>query len=87
VRKEGMPALVREFAVVLKEVESFEPEQLEAAAKAFCEAKAVKIGDLNHALRVATTGVMVGPGLFDILAILGREETLTRIDAALQLRV
>ena len=53
------------------------------AAKAFCEAKGVRIGDLNHALRVATTGVMVGPGMFDILAVLGREETLKRIEKAL----
>jgi glutamyl-tRNA synthetase len=87
VRKEGFPALLREFAGLLQKVEPFEPDKLEATAKGFCEAKGIKIGDLNHALRVATTGVMVGPGMFDILAILGREETVRRIETALQLNV
>jgi nondiscriminating glutamyl-tRNA synthetase len=82
-RKEGMPALVREFAGVLQNVEPFEAPALETAAKAFCEAKGLKIGDLNHALRVATTGVMVGPGMFDILSVLGRAEVLRRIETAL----
>jgi nondiscriminating glutamyl-tRNA synthetase len=83
--KDGMPQLVREFTSVLKDIEVFEAKSLETRAKEFCEAKSVKIGDLNHALRVATTGVMVGPGMFDILSILGRAETLRRIDAALNL--
>jgi glutamyl-tRNA synthetase len=36
-----------------------------------------------HALRVAITGVEIGPGVFDCAAILGRDETLRRIDLAL----
>jgi len=60
--KEGMPALVREFAAGLADVQPFDAATLEARAKAFCETKGVKIGELNHALRVATTGVMVGRG-------------------------
>ena len=47
--------------------------------------KGAKFGDLNHALRVATTGVMIGPGVFECLAILGKEATLGRIETALQL--
>ena len=43
----------------------------------------MKGGDLNHALRVATTGVMIGPGVFECLAILGKDETLRRIETAL----
>ena len=37
------------------------------------------LGDIIHALRVAVTGKAVGPGLYDCLAILGRETCLTRI--------
>jgi nondiscriminating glutamyl-tRNA synthetase len=85
--KDGVPKLLRQFAAVLHGVEPFEAKRLETCAKEFCEANGTKIGDLNHALRVATTGVMVGPGMFDILSILGRDETLRRIDAALQLPV
>jgi glutamyl-tRNA synthetase len=83
--KEGMPALLREAAQVLAGAEPFEAPVLEAQIKAFCEAKGAKFGDLNHALRVAVTGVMVGPGVFECLAILGRDETLRRIDGALKL--
>ena len=48
-------------------------------------ARGAKAGDLVHPLRVATTGVEVGPGLFDCLAILGRDEVLRRIQLALRL--
>ncbi len=83
--KEGMPALLAEFELVLKQVEPFDSPALEAAAKAFCEARGIKIGDLNHALRVATTGVMVGPGMFDILSVLGRDEVSRRIETTLHI--
>jgi glutamyl-tRNA synthetase len=43
----------------------------------------VKLGKLQAPLRVATTGRSVGPPLFESLEVLGREETLRRIDAAL----
>jgi glutamyl-tRNA synthetase len=43
----------------------------------------VKVGDLVHAVRVAVTGKTVGPGLYDCLAILGREQSLARIARAL----
>lgn len=83
--KEGMPQALREFAEVLKAAEPFDVPALEAKLHAFSEAKQMKAGDLNHALRVATTGVMVGPGVFECLVILGKEETLRRIEMALRL--
>jgi glutamyl-tRNA synthetase len=76
---------VREFRDVLAAFEPFEAEAVEAKLKEFCDTRQLKFGDLNHALRVATTGVTVGVSVFDGLAILGREETLRRIDAALRL--
>jgi glutamyl/glutaminyl-tRNA synthetase len=83
-QKEGMSALLREAASVLAATEPFDVATLEAKVKEFCEAKGTKFGDLNHALRVATTGVMVGPGVFDCLTILGKDETLRRIETALK---
>jgi glutamyl-tRNA synthetase len=85
-QKEGIPALLREAAQVLAGAEPFEVTALEAKIKVLCEAKGAKFGDVNHALRVATTGVMMGPGVFECLAILGKDEALRRIDAALQLK-
>ena len=51
--------------------------------RGFCEERGVNAGLLIHALRVSTTGIEVGPGVFDCLDILGRQETLRRIDLAL----
>ncbi len=84
VQKEGVPALLKEFAGVLANVEPFDPPKLEAGLRSFCEAKGIKQGDMIHALRVSTTGVTVGPGVYECLAILGREETLRRIELALR---
>ena len=83
VKKPGMPETLRDFAVEIRSLEPFDAASLETKTKAFCEARGVKLGDLNHAVRVATTGVMIGPGVFDLLAILGRDESLRRIEAAL----
>ncbi len=49
----------------------------------FLKAAGIKIGDIIHAIRVATTGQGVGPGLYDCLAILGQDETLRRIELSL----
>ncbi len=83
--KDGIPEALREFAALLKDAEPFDVPTLEAKLHAFSEAKQLKGGDLNHALRVATTGVMIGPGVFECLVIFGKAETLRRIDMALRL--
>ena len=59
--------------------------ELEAACKRIVEAAGLKIGDLIHPIRVAITGKTVGPGLYDCLAILGREQSLARLTRALPL--
>ncbi len=81
---DARPLLV-EFRAQLATVESFEPEQLEKCLKDFVAAKEIKIGQIIHALRVAVTGKAVGFGVFETLAILGRERCLARIDRALTL--
>jgi len=68
-----------QFAEYLQTVESFDAESLDTALHAFCEQAGIKIGQIIHALRVATTGQAVGFGMFETLAILGREETLARL--------
>lgn len=83
VAKAGMPEILMRFAAVLQQVEPFAAEALEQALRQFCEKTNLKAGDLIHAVRVSTTGVTVGPSLFDVLAILGREETLRRIRLAI----
>jgi glutamyl-tRNA synthetase len=61
----------------------FSAAGLEALFHAFVAARGVGLGDVVHAVRVAVSGKAVGFGLFDILAILGRESAVARIDRAL----
>lgn len=82
-RKPGATALLARFKERLATVEPFDVGSLEAALQAFVAEEGVKIGELIHPLRVAVTGKSVGPGLYDCLAILGREKCLARIDQAL----
>ena len=81
--KPGVRSLLEAFAAAIRTVEPFEPDALEEALKCVVEAAGVKTGDLVHAVRVAVTGKTVGPGLYDCLAILGRERSLARIERAL----
>ncbi len=83
-RKQGVAELLTAFRGVLVDAEPFEPHALEEKLRAFCESKQVGSGVLIHGLRVCTTGTEVGPGVFDCLAILGKDETLRRIDMGLK---
>jgi glutamyl-tRNA synthetase len=64
-------------------VEPFTVDGLEAALGRIVEAGGVKPGQVYQPIRVAVAGTTVSPGIFETLAVLGREETLRRIDAAL----
>jgi glutamyl-tRNA synthetase len=75
--------LVARFQSVLRDVDPYEPAEIEQALARFAAVQGIKIGQIVHALRVAVTGKGVGFGLFDTLAILGKNRTLARIDRAL----
>jgi len=83
VRKPGAAELLRKFRECLAAAEPFDAPALEALMHAFVAAEGIKIGEIIHAVRVAVTGKSVGLGLFDSLAILGRDHCLARIDRAL----
>ncbi|RTL71159.1 MAG: glutamate--tRNA ligase [Hyphomicrobiales bacterium] len=63
----------------LRAVEAWEPAQIEAAVRAFVDASGLKLGKVAQPLRAAITGRSVSPPIFDVMAILGREEALGRI--------
>jgi nondiscriminating glutamyl-tRNA synthetase len=83
--KGDAPAVLRAFRSELETVEPFTAAALEEKLRAFCEQRGLNAGALIHPLRVSTTGMEVGPGVFDCLEILGRQETLRRIDLGLAL--
>ena len=84
-KPEDAKPLLAEFREKLATLDPFEPAELESCLKSFVADKDIKIGQIIHALRVAVTGKAVGFGMFETLAILGRESSLARIDRALEL--
>jgi len=75
---EHLAALDAAFA----QLATFDPPSLEAALRAVADARGMKAATLIHACRVAVTGKTVSPGLFEVLALIGRERTHERLEAA-----
>jgi glutamyl-tRNA synthetase len=63
----------------LSEVRDWEPAGLEQVTRGRAEALGVKLGQLAQPLRASLTGADASPGLFEVMAVLGRDETLRRI--------
>lgn len=77
--------ILRDFAKTsLASLSSWHHDSLEACARSYCEEHSIKTASLIHALRVATTGTMVGLGVFEGMAILGKEPTLHRIEMTVE---
>ena len=75
--------LLADFQVQLNQLEDFSTVSVEKVLRDFVEQQQIKIGQLIHALRVAVTGKPVGFGLFETLAILGKERCLKRLSRTL----
>jgi glutamyl-tRNA synthetase len=80
--EEGRAALA-DVRGALAEVEPFTAEGVEPALRAVVEARGAKPRDVFQPVRVALAGTTVSPGIFETLAVLGREASLERIDRAL----
>jgi glutamyl-tRNA synthetase len=68
---------------VLADLQSFDELQLAQALEGLVERLGCKPREVYQPLRVALTGTTISPGIFESIALLGREETLRRVDAAL----
>jgi glutamyl-tRNA synthetase len=81
---DGAPERLRIAREALSAAEPFDVETVEEALRGVVERLAVKPKDVFQPIRVAITGTTVSPGIFESVAALGRDETLARIDAALE---
>jgi glutamyl-tRNA synthetase len=70
------------YVAKLQAVTNMEPVALESEFKAFAEEKGIKAGELLLPLRVMLVGGKFGPHVFDIAQLLGKEETISRIEKA-----
>jgi glutamyl-tRNA synthetase len=67
----------------LSTLEKFDAEEIEATVKKTAADLGVKVGALVHPTRLAATGSNVGPSLYHLLEVLGKEKVLARLDRAL----
>lgn len=73
-----------ELADVLEGIEDFSVEGQEPVVMKWVEEKGYKLGDVMNAFRLTLVGIGKGPGMFDISAFLGKEETLKRLRKAIE---
>jgi len=81
---DGMPDHLRAIDAALAALPSFDATSTEAAVRGIADARGVKAATLIHAIRVAVTGKAASPGLFEVLALVGRGRTRARLAAAEQ---
>lgn len=76
--------VMTELAEVLEGIDDFSVEGQEPIVMKWVEEKGYKLGDVMNAFRLALVGIGKGPGMFDISAFLGKEETLARLRKAVE---
>jgi glutamyl-tRNA synthetase len=73
--------VVREVAAKFSKLENWNANALEDIVRAHAESKELGLGKIAQPLRAALTGSNISPGIFEIMEVLGREESLARLSA------
>ena len=82
--KGEVPAKMTELSDLLSAVEEFSSEHTESVVKDWIEAKEYGMGAIMNAFRLAIVGAGRGPHLFDIISIIGKDETIARLKKAVE---
>ena len=82
--KEDSAAQLTELVEVLKAREPFDVEGTEETVKAWIESKGYNLGNIMNAVRLTLVGQGIGPQIFYITEAIGKEETIRRINFAIQ---
>ncbi len=83
--KENSAQVMAELGDVLERLTDFSLEHQEHEVLSWVESKGYRLGDVMNAFRLALVGEGKGPGMFDISAFLGKEETLRRLRRAIEI--
>jgi len=67
------------FTEVLRGLNEWTVAEIDASARAFAEAKGLKLGKVAQPLRAALTGRTISPGIFEVMVLIGRDETIARL--------
>ena len=81
--KETTGALMEELTTVIAKVEDFTIENAQTDIKGWITAKEIGFGKVMQPLRLSLVGKLAGPDLFDIMTMIGKENTLQRINNAI----
>lgn len=81
--KNQVPQQITDLTELLKGVEDFSSENTEAVVKEWISSKEYGMGAIMNAFRLAIVGAGKGPHLFDIIAMIGKEESISRLEKAL----
>jgi glutamyl-tRNA synthetase len=68
-----------EFTDLLSNIDDWSVPAIDSAARAFAEAKGLKLGKVAQPLRAALTGRTISPGIFEVMVLIGKDETLARL--------
>ena len=82
--KAETPALMEELIEVLQTIDEFTPEKTEETVKAWIAEKAYNMGAVMNAFRLSVVGESKGPHMFDIISIIGKDETILRLKKAIE---
>lgn len=72
-------ALLKAVADLLAGLSAFQETEIKSAVEGFIQTKGLKLGDVAQPLRISLTGTTVSPGIFELMAALGKDKTLKRL--------
>ena len=80
IKKEGVADILRSASERLTALKDFTAVSIEGACRELADELKIKAADIIHPVRVAVSGRMMGPGLFELLEVLGRDKVLKRLE-------
>jgi len=83
-KKEGAATILLDLAGQLKELKPFDRHSTENLFQDYCAKKEISAGKVIQPIRLAVTGLAGGPGLYEIMELLGPEKTITRLERAVK---
>lgn len=78
--KEESPELMKELLSIISSIEDFTVENLQTEIKGWITSKEIGFGKVMMPLRLALVGALQGPEVFDIMYLIGKDESIRRID-------
>ena len=82
--KEGVPDILQALWEKLSVLKCWEEESIENAVREVASSLQIKGGQIIHPTRVALSGKKIGPGLFEIMLLLGKEKIVKRLKEAIE---